>query len=138
MSDDQISEVPLNSHSANSSCWFDGEEFPTPSIARHEPTFWQVLWAWEKLRVIYNAVLVIVYAILIFRWAMAAGVPRWESVGWVYSAYLVFVNVPFCFCHVLEIYLCFFGIRRWFARSMIFVSITFVFSGAFLALAFLN
>ncbi len=141
MSDYSISERPNRSFATD----FNGE-YPivdddadlcerASSIAIREPSFLQVIWAWEKLRVVYNAMMLIVFVLLAARMALDTGVvPRGESFWYFGLVYVAVVNVPFCFCHAVEIYLCFLRLPRWLARSAIFMAITILMGGPLAAL----
>jgi len=108
-----------------------------PRLQAEGPTFYQVFKAWEILRLFYNAVMAIIYVASICRIAEGWMPPAKALLG-CGGIYFLIVNVPFCLCHVFEVYLCWLGMRRWIARVGIFVIVTSVIGGGFTALIFLK
>jgi hypothetical protein len=84
-----------------------------PKITLDEPTAMQVFFAWEKLRLIYNIVLVFT-AVLIC----------WPILPFIFVETLgaaLIANVMYCAGPVAECYLCWFGVPRLIARAIVFV-----------------
>src|SRR4051812_765664 len=87
------------------------EDLSVPSLAvpKKEPTAMEVFFAWEKLRVAYNVILVAVTVVKLLNTKDDWGLQP-----------LVMANVAFCVGPVAEGYLCWLGVKRPSARALLF------------------
>jgi hypothetical protein len=112
---------------------------PTAPPTANEPTIMQIIIAWEKLRFFYNIWMFVIYLIFFVKLVRRAGnLPSAEGVCGVGVVFFLIVNVPFCLCHVFEVYLCWLGMRRGVARFGIFVIVTGTIGGGLMSLLFLK
>jgi len=86
-----------------------------PDIRLDEPTFKEVFVAWEKLRLVYNGLLLAV-VVAIFRETVVIVAPLFLILP------AILANVCFCAGPVAEGYLCLIQIPRRFARWFVFGS----------------
>jgi hypothetical protein len=92
-----------------------------PNIHAAEPTFMEVFFAWEKLRLLYNGLLIV--AVLIRFQFILEVIPFFVEPA-------IYANLCFCAGPVAEGYLCWFGLPRQPCRWVVF------WAGFFLTLAF--
>jgi hypothetical protein len=87
----------------------------------NEPSAMQTFFAWEKLRILYNGILIAVF--LVAMSGMKGG-PWGVRELWWFLFFLLLINVSFCVGHIAEGYMCYFGIPRTAARWMSFLALT--------------
>jgi hypothetical protein len=85
-----------------------------PNIRVKEPTFMEVFFAWEKLRLIYNALLIIVVLAMLLQ----AGSSPLTAVF--FALHALAANLFFCAGPVGEGYLCWIGVSRQSSRWIVF------------------
>jgi hypothetical protein len=89
---------------------------PLPNIRAAEPTFMEVFFAWEKLRILYNGLLIVA----VLGVALKSGYSMLAGIFFLEPA--IYANLGFCAGPVAEGYLCWFGLPRRTCRWAIFAS----------------
>src|SRR6516225_2375454 len=88
---------------------------PVPSIRAGEPTFMDVFFAWEKLRLLYNGLLILAVSAILLNAGHNVLV-----VGMVFVEPAIYANLFFCAGPVVEGYLSWLGFRHPACRWYIF------------------
>ena len=90
-------------------------------IRVHEPTARETFMAWEKLRILYNGILVALTLLKIYG--------NNENWGWELPLAALFANLCFCAAPVFEGYLCLVRLPRAIVRCVVFTLGTLVAAG---------
>ena len=90
------------------------DEPPVPDIRAADPTFMEVFFAWEKLRLLYNGLLIL----LVMAMAVKSGFSPF--VGVMFGLHALVANLCFSAGLVVEGYLCWLGLPRQTCRWCIF------------------
>jgi len=108
---------------------------PPQALTHREPSCLRVFFAWELLRLLYNIPMAAIFFLCVAGTARdGGGVPPVRALFGCGGIFFLIVNVPFCLCHVFEVYLCWLGMRRCIARTGLFVLITSGIGGGFASL----
>jgi hypothetical protein len=90
-------------------------DLPAPDIELPEPSHMEVFWAWEKLRILYNVVLISV--VVVTGWTKGAVCPLFAIL---LLPEAILANVCFCVGLVCESYLALLGMPRSLSRPVLF------------------
>jgi hypothetical protein len=93
-------------------------DLPSDGVARHHTDAMAVFFAWEKLRIAYNLVLVVVVVLFALTTGKSHYFLFWLNVAWE----ALIANVCFCAGPVSEGYLHWLGYQRPVARWLLFVN----------------